>query len=230
VQAIDGGACWSLRLRGVRGGGGPESVLRLAECCGDPGQGPGSTTCTGLTFEPGDGAYAYLGLIGELCLRQANLAAQPLQLVAVDDGGPRLCRTGGPIVGMAWPAVGGVGRALGCSEACVSHAAEDRALPMSRYMPGRYPLMAYQPAGSSRGAGRQVSAAAVMLMSASSSLSMVSAESAESRPSCFAVASRAWTRRPRPEGWQLRGGRGRGRLRGQVSPGQLKITVQLACN
>jgi hypothetical protein len=82
----------------------------------------------------------------------------------------------------------------------------------------------------SRGAGRQVSAAAVMLMSASSSLSMVSAESAESRPSRFAVASRAWTRRPRPEGWQLQGGRGRGRLRGQVCPGQLKITVQLACN
>jgi hypothetical protein len=188
--------------------------LRLAECCGDPGQGPGATTCTALTFEPADGAHAYLGLVGELCLRQANLAAQPLHLVAVDDGGPPLCRTGGPIVGMAWPTVGRVGRALGCGEARVSHAAEDRALPMCRYMPGRYPLMAYQPAGSSRGAAvKQASAAAVMLMSASSSLSMVSAESAESRPSRFAVASRALTRRPRPEGWQLRGGRGRARLR-----------------
>ena len=41
--------------------------------------------------------------------------------------------------------------------------------------------------------------------------SMVSTESSESRPSRFAVAARAWTRRPRPEGRQLRGGRGRTR-------------------
>jgi hypothetical protein len=68
-------ACWNLRLSGFRGGGGPESVLRLAERCGDPGQGPGATVCTALTFEPGDGAHAYLGLVGELCLRKADLAA-----------------------------------------------------------------------------------------------------------------------------------------------------------
>jgi hypothetical protein len=131
---------------------------------------------------------------------------EPLQLVAVDDGGPRLCRTGGPIVGMAWSAVGGVGRALGCSEACVSHAVEGRALPMSRYMPGRYPLMAYQPAGSSRGVGRQASAAAVMLMSASATAT---------------ARGMAATRRT-----------GRGRLRGQVCPSSAQdhraISVQLA--
>jgi hypothetical protein len=38
---------------------------------------------------------------------------------------------------------------------------------------------------------------------------MISAESSELRPSRFAVALRAMTRRPRPRGWQLREGRGR---------------------
>jgi hypothetical protein len=37
---------------------------------------------------------------------------------------------------------------------------------------------------------------------------MISTESSESRPSRFAVALRAMTRRPRPRGWQLREGRG----------------------
>ena len=40
---------------------------------------------------------------------------------------------------------------------------------------------------------------------------MISTESTASRPSRFAVALRALTRRPRPEGWQPRGGRGRSR-------------------
>ena len=31
--------------------------------------------CVALTFEPGDGAHAYSGQVGELCLRQADLAA-----------------------------------------------------------------------------------------------------------------------------------------------------------
>jgi hypothetical protein len=43
---------------------------------------------------------------------------------------------------------------------------------------------------------------------------IVSAMSAESRPGRHAVASRAWTRRPRPEGWQLSRERGRSRARG----------------
>ena len=37
------------------------------------------------------------------------------------------------------------------------------------------------------------------------------AESAGSRPSRYAVASRAWTRQPQPRRWQLREGRGRNR-------------------
>jgi hypothetical protein len=79
----------------------------------------------------------------------------------------------------------------------------------------RYLLMAYQPAGQMREQPSNLRALAVrlrrVLVCASSSLSMISAESTESRPSRFAVASRAWTRQPRPEGWQLRGGRGRSR-------------------
>jgi len=45
---------------------------------------------------------------------------------------------------------------------------------------------------------------------------MISAVSAASRPSRYAVASRAWTRQPRPEGWQPRGGRGRSRGQDQA--------------
>jgi hypothetical protein len=59
--------------------------------------------------------------------------------------------------------------------------------------------------------------------------SIVSAESAMSRPSRYAVASRALTQRPRPEAWQL--SRRTGEEQGTaIGAGRSRFGVPLECH
>jgi hypothetical protein len=68
----------------------------LAERGGEPGQGTGAAWRAVLALEPGHGGKAYAGLIGQLLLRQAVLAAQLPEPLAVQYGCPPPSRTRAP--------------------------------------------------------------------------------------------------------------------------------------
>jgi hypothetical protein len=77
-----------------------ESVRVLTESCSDPGQSPSAAGCVMLTLQPDHSSHPGLGLIGEILLRPAQLAAQPPNLLAVDDGGPPAATA--PATGVNW--------------------------------------------------------------------------------------------------------------------------------